>query len=337
MILRNKQADDFIKNPSDDIQGILLHGQDSGLINFRTKALVSHYISNQNDPFLLSTINSTQLNDDPGLLADELGTFALTNDKRVILLDLSSDLKKEQVDCIIESKSQSILIINSGELKTSSPSRKAFESDKNFIVIPCYNSSNTDIMTLLNNKLKDSDLTMHRDAKDLIVASLGNDYGNTTSEIEKILNHHQSGDEISKSEVESIIVSSSNTIVTDLVDTVFEKKTKSISRLYHSILDEFSPAQILIITSNHVIKLMELLAEKDDLNLPNKQVIENSKPPIFFKRHPSLLKQLNTWNRANLRDIIEILSETTIETRRNNDLSVELTERCLLKISSLKN
>ena len=337
MILRNKQADDFIKNPSDDIQGILLHGQDSGLINFRTKALVSHYISNQNDPFLLSTINSTQLNDDPGLLADELGTFALTNDRRVILLDLSSDLKKEQVDCIIESKSQSILIINSGELKTSSPSRKAFENDKNFIVIPCYNSSNTDIMTLLNNKLKDSDLTMHRDAKDLIVASLGNDYGNTTSEIEKILNHHQSGDEISKSEVESIIVSSSNTIVTDLVDTVFEKKTKSISRLYHSILDEFSPAQILIITSNHVIKLMELLAEKDDLNLPNKQVIENSKPPIFFKRHPSLLKQLNTWNRANLRDIIEILSETTIETRRNNDLSVELTERCLLKISSLKN
>ena len=337
MILRNKQADDFIKNPSDDIQGILLYGQDSGLINHRTKALVSHYIPNKNDPFLLSTINSSQINDDPGLLADELDTFALTNDKRVILLDLSSDLKKEQVDCIIESKSQSILIINAGDLKTSSPSRKAFESDKNFIVIPCYNSSNIDIMALLNNKLIDRDLTMHKDAKDLIVASLGNDYGNTTSEIEKILNHHQSGDEISKSEVESIIVSSSNIIVTDLVDTVFEKKTKSVSRLYHSVLDEFNPAQILIITSNHVIKLMELLAEKDDLNIPNKQVIENIKPPIFFKRHPSFQKQLNTWNRGTLSDIIEILSETTIESRKNNDLSVELTERCLLKISSLKN
>ena len=307
------------------------------MINFRTKALVSHYIPNQNDPFLLSTINSTQLNDDPGLLADELGTFALTNDKRVILLDLSSDLKKEQVDCIIEAKSQSILIINAGELKTSSPSRKAFESDKNFIVIPCYNGSNTDIMTLLNNRLKDRDLTMHKDAKDLIVASLGNDYGNTTSEIEKILNHHQSGDEISKSEVESIIVSSSNIIITDLVDTVFEKRTKSISHLYHAVVDEFNPAQILIITSNHVIKLMELLAEKDDLNLPNKQVIENSKPPIFFKRHQSLQKQLNTWNKKTLSDIIDILSETIIETRKNNDLSVELTERCLLKISSLKN
>ena len=337
MILRNKQADDFIKNPSDDIQGILLYGQDSGLINHRTKALVSHYIPNKNDPFLLSTINSSQLNDDPGLLADELDTFALTNDKRVILLDLSSDLKKEQVDCIIESQSQSILIINAGELKTSSPSRKAFESDKNFIVIPCYNSSNIDIMALLNNKLIDRDLTMHKDAKDLIVASLGNDYGNTTSEIEKILNHHQSGDEISKSEVESIIVSSSNIIVTDLVDTVFEKKTESISRLYHSVLDEFNPAQIHIITLNHVIKLMELLTEKDDLNIPNKQVIENTKPPIFFKRHPSLQRQLNTWNRGTLGDIIEILSVTTIDTRKNSDLSVELTERCLLKISSLKN
>jgi DNA polymerase-3 subunit delta len=336
VILRNKQADDFVKNPSDDIQGILLHGQDSGLINYRTKALVNHYIPNQNDPFLLSTINSNQLNDDPGLLADELDTFALTNDRRVILLDLSSDLNKEQVDCIINSKSQSILIINAGELKTGSPSRKVFETDKNFIVIPCYNSSNIDIMTLLNNKLKERNLTMHKDAKDLIVGSLGNDYGNTISEIEKIINYHRSNDEISKSEVESIMVSSSNIIITDLVDMVFEKKTKSISPLYHAVIDEFSPAQILIITSNHVIKLMELLAEKNDSNLPNKQVIENSKPPIFFKRHSSLQKQLNTWNRGNLDDIIEILSETTIETRKNSDLSVELTERCLLKISSLK-
>ena len=64
--------------------------------------------------------------------------------------------------------------------------------------------------------------------QDLIVASLGNDYGNTTSEIEKILNQHQGGDEISKSEVESIIVASSNIIITDLVDTVFEKN-KSIT------------------------------------------------------------------------------------------------------------
>ena len=337
MILRNKQADDFINNPSEDIHGILIHGQDGGLINHRTKALVNYYIPNQNDPFQLSTINSSQLNDDPGLLANELDTFALTNDKRVILLNLSSDLNKEQADCIIDSKSQSIIIINAGELKASSPLRKAFESDKNFIVIPCYNSSNIDIMTLLNNKLKEKNLTMRKDAKDLIVGSLGNDYGNTISEIEKILNYHKNGDEISKSEVESIIVSSSNVIVTDLVDAVFEKKTKGISRLYHSVIDEFNPAQILIITSNHVLRLMELLAEKTDSNLPSKQVIENSKPPIFFKRHPSFQKQLTTWNRDLLDDVIEILSETTVETRKNNDLSVELTERCLLKISALKN
>ena len=74
MILRNKQADDFIKNPSDDIQGILLHGQDSGLINYRTKALVSHYIPNKNDPFLLSTIN----------ILDELRTKS--EDRRISIL-----------------------------------------------------------------------------------------------------------------------------------------------------------------------------------------------------------------------------------------------------------
>ena len=337
MILRNKQADDFIKNPSDDILGILIYGQDNGLINHRTKALINHFIKDQNDPFLLSKINSDQLKDDPGLLADELNTIGLPNDKRVILLDLTSDLNKEQITCIIESKSQSLLIIFAGELKPTSPSRKAFETDNNFITIPCYNSTDMDITTLLNNKLKEKSLTMDKEAKDLLVGSLGNDYGNTVTEIEKILSFHKSNNTITRSDVESIMVSSSNIIITDLVDVVFEKKTLSINKLYQTVLDEFNPAQILIIISNHAIRLLELLAEKEESNLPNKQLIENSRPPIFFKRHASFQKQLNTWNRHLLSDMLEILYETTVETRRNSDLSVELTERCLLKISSLKN
>ena len=112
MILRNKQADDFIKSPNDDMHGILIYGQDNGLINHRTKALINHYVKDQNDPFLLSKINSDQLKDDPGLLADELNTIGLSNDKRVILLDLTSDLNKEQITCITESKSQSLLILS---------------------------------------------------------------------------------------------------------------------------------------------------------------------------------------------------------------------------------
>ncbi len=336
MILRNKQADDFIKNPNDDIFGILVHGQDNGLIHHRIKTLINHYIPNQNDPFSFSKINSEQLKNDPGILSDELNTLSLTAERRVILLDLSSDLSKEHVDTILNIRSQSLLIISAGELKASSPSRKAFEKDKDLIAIPCYNSSSIDIMTLLNDGLKKNNLTMDKDAKDLIAKSLGNDYGNTISEIEKILKYHKNGSEISKTDVESMLVTSSNTMITDLVDVVFEKRTKSVSNLYHSILDEFNPAQILIITSNHVIRLMELLAEKEISNLPNRQLVENSKPPIFFKRYASLQQQLNTWNRVLLDDILEILSETIVDTRKNSDLSVELTERCLLKISSLK-
>ncbi len=36
VILRNKQAENFIINPSNDTFGILLHGQDEGLISQRT-------------------------------------------------------------------------------------------------------------------------------------------------------------------------------------------------------------------------------------------------------------------------------------------------------------
>ncbi|MDG2187149.1 MAG: DNA polymerase III subunit delta [Hyphomicrobiales bacterium] len=337
VILRNKQAENFIQNPNDDTQGILIYGQDLGLITHRARSLINYFVADKTDPFQLSKLNSDILKEDPDLLINELDTYSLMGTRKVIHLRLSQDLKKDQVECIMNEDNSNLVIITANEMKPTSILRKGFETNKNYISIPCYSSSSMDIMSLLNEKLIEKDMQMDREAKELLIYSLGDNYENTLSEIDKVLTMNMSSTcTITKKDVENIVVNSSNIIITDLVDLIFEKKTRDISLSYYKTLDQFQPPQILQIVSNHTIKLLDMIAIKEKESTSAKQVVETYKPSFFFKRHNSIQKQLNIWSRQALLEILEILSKTIMDTRSYSEISKEITERSLIKISSIK-
>ena len=337
VILRNKQAENFVTSPSNDTYGILLHGQDEGLISQRTNSLLNFYVKNKNDPFALIRLNNKMLNDEEDLLENELNTYGLMGDRKVILIEASSELNSNQVDVIKSSKGENLVIIKCGELKSTSKLKMLCDKDQNFISIPCYQITPNDISTILNNLLSEKNLSMDRDTKQLIIDSLGRDYLESLNEMNKILDPFSEGEHVSREHVEKLLVSSKNIIINDLVDNVFERKTQKISALLNSVLQTIGSPQILVIINNHLIRLLELLNEKSHGNLSNKEIIENSKPPIFFKRHASFLTQLNLWSIDQINKSLEFISEAIITSRNNTELSDEITERVLLKISNIKN
>jgi len=337
VILRNKQAENFVTNPTNDTYGILLHGQDEGLISQRTNSLLNFYVKNKNDPFSLIRLNNKLLNDEEDLLENELNTFGLMGDRKVILIEASSDLNSKQVDVIKSSNGENLVIIKCGELKPSSKLKMLCDKDQNFISIPCYQITPNDISSILNNLLSKKNLSMDKDTKQLIINSLGRNYLESLTEMNKILDPLAEGEHVSRDHVEKLLVTSENIIINDLVDNVFERKTQKISTLLNSVLQTIGSPQILVIINNHLIRLLELLNEKTYGNLSNKEIIENSKPPIFFKRHASFLTQLNLWSIDQIKKSLEFTSDAIIASRNNAELSDEITERVLLKISNIKN
>jgi len=337
VILRNKQAENFVTNPTNDTYGILLHGQDEGLISQRTNSLLNFYVKNKNDPFSLIRLNNKLLNDEEDLLENELNTFGLMGDRKVILIEASSDLNSKQVDVIKSSNGENLVIIKCGELKPSSKLKMLCDKDQNFISIPCYQITPNDISSILNNLLSKKNLSMDKDTKQLIINSLGRNYLESLTEMNKILDPLAEGEHVSRDHVEKLLVTSENIIINDLVDNVFERKTQKISALLNSVLQTIGSPQILVIINNHLIRLLELLNEKSYGNLSNKEIIENSKPPIFFKRRASFLTQLNLWKIDQINKSLEFTSEAIVTSRNNTELSDEITERVLLKISNIKN
>ena len=337
VILRNKQAENFVKNPSNNPFCILLHGQDEGLISERTHALINFYVENKNDPFLLTRLNSKMLSEDPDLLENEINTYGLMGDRKVVFIDLSSELNAEQVDTIKSNNGDTLIIIKAGELKSSSKIKILCDKDQNFISIPCYQITSNDLSSLLNNALAERKLSMDSNTKQIIIGSLGRNYLESLTEINKIIDPFTDGDHISREHVEQSLVSSENILINDLVDCVFEKKTKQVSVLHHSVLQTISSPQILIIINNHILKLLELLTEKEKNVLSIDDIISKSKPPIFFKRHPSFMRQISIWSIEQVTTSLGFISDAIITTRNHAELADEITGRVLLKISNMKN
>lgn len=337
VILRNKQIDNFISHPNDSIRGVLIYGQDQGLISSRANALLSYFVEDKTDPFQLSKLDNDILKKDPDRLLSDLKTYSLLGQRKVIYLQLIADLNKEHAQEILETDSGTLVIITANDLRPASTLRKGFENEKDLIVIPCYTNTRNDISDYLNEQLKKHKIEMTNEAKNFVISSLGDDYGNTVSEIEKIITAQGTQDKVvSLEDIENIIIDSAKITANDLIDTVFEKKVLQISLLYNKCLDEYNPSQILSLTLSHIIKLLDLNELQKEKGTPTKQMIENYKPIIFFKRHNSIQQQLSLWNNTNLLKSMEIVSNAIAETRYYNNLDRDITERCLLKVSNMK-
>ncbi len=337
VILRNKQIDNFISHPPDGVKGILIYGQDHGLISSRANSLLSYFVQDKTDPFQLSKLDNDILKKDPDRLVSDLETYSLLGQRKVVYLQLMADLNKDHTKEILESHGGTLILVTANELRSTSALRRGFENEKDLIAIPCYTNTKNDISNYLNEQLRSYKIDMTMEAKNFVISSLGDDYGNTVSEIEKIItSQNQQNKIISLEDVEKIIVDSASVSANDLIDTVFEKKVLDVSVLYNRCLDEYNSSQILSLTLSHIIRLLDLNELQKEKNAPTKQIIEQYKPIIFFKRHLSIQRQLSLWDDTSLLQSMEIVSDATKDIRHYASLDKDITERCLLKVSNIK-
>ena len=63
--------------------------------------------------------------------------------------------------------------------------------------------------------------------------------------------------------------------------------------------------------------MKDLLSSKDK---SIEEIINNAKPPIFWKEKPILKKQLYVWSKKNIDKIINSLNETEILTKKNSQI-----------------
>ena len=115
-----------------------------------------------------------------------------------------------------------------------------------------------------------------------------------------------------------------NFSINELVDTSLSKNTQKTSEILNE--SNYKSEDGILILRTFLLKAKRLLNlyEGQSNNESFESLINDYKPPIFWKDKPIVKKHLENWSKSKIKDLIVKINKTEIVLKRNSPISLML-------------
>ena len=299
----------------------LIYGENNGLKKDIAEIIKSYFKKENSNIELLSAYEDDILENEENFY-NSIYSGSLFCNKKIITINGATDKLIKIIEDILEKNPGNVLlIIYAAILEKKSKLRNLFEKQNSTICIPCYLDKARDLENIAKNELKKSNITLPREALNLLVEKSNQDRDNIKNEIEKIKSYAHTKKELELWEIKSIInfsgeYKSDNLINECLSGNILQFK-KILSELYLITVNQIFLLRILSNKTQRLLKIKEL--EKDYKSVD--ELIDKSKPIIFWQEKPIIKKQLSVWNLSDLKKIIYEINNIEILCKKKPQLS----------------
>ena len=263
---------------------------------------------------------------------------SLFGNKKIITIFEATDKIIKKISNVFDKSPENVLvIIFSGILEKKSKLRNFFEKSKETICIPCYLDSEKDLEIIAQSEFRKNNISLSRDAINLLIEKSNSDRNNLRNEIEKIKSYSLNKKNLELNEIKSLINFSgdykSDILVNECLCGNTAQYKKIISELY---VNTVSQILLLRILSNKAQRLLKIKEQKNKSNnLDN--LINNTKPSIFWKEKPLVKKQLSLWSLNELKKMISGINNTELLCKKNPQISKAIFFNFFLEICTKTN
>ena len=298
----------------------LLYGKNEGRKNEIIKSIFfknfnGEVIKYDENEFLS---NSTEI-------LSEILNKSLFEEKKIFIISRATDKILKVTDEILKKNPSDIkLIIKSGILEKKSKLRNLFEKNIKLVTIPFYEDDDKNLLSIINNFLKEHKITLSRESINLLINRARGDRGNLNIELEKIHNYSLSNKNIKFKNVQTLTNLAENYNVTELADNYLNKNRKNISRILNE--NTYSAEDCILILrtiSNKSKRLLNII----DVYQRTKNIegdMSTIKPPIFWKEKEIVKKQVITWKKNELENKIYKINDIECLIKSNSGNSLNL-------------
>ena len=247
---------------------------------------------------------------------------SLFSEKKIITIYEATDKIIKKINDIYDKYPENVfLIIFSEILEKKSKLRNFFEKSKKTICIPCYLDNEKDLEIIAQLELRKNNIMLSREAINLLIEKSNSDRNNLRNEIEKVKSYSLNKKKIELSEIKSLINFSGNyksdTLINECLCGNIAQYKKIVSELYASAVNQILLLRIL---SNKIHRLLQIKEQENKSNnLDN--LIDASKPTIFWKEKPLVKKQLLIWSLNDLKRMISEINNTELLCKKNPQIS----------------
>ena len=333
-------SDYFVENlitKYNNINIIFLYGNNLGLVELLYKETLDILKINSNDPFSVSKIDGEEFKDRPWILLDNISTLSMFSDKRFILLDMmnisiTKDIENIILRAIEKESNNYLLLIKCGNLKQRT-FIKYLENIKNVIIVPCYEEKLKTVYNELTNLFLKHKLNFKNDFINSLAVKFNSDSLNNKMEIEKLDSFLTSNEDVTEEMIFTLISRNEDVNFNKVVEYCTNGNINDALNYFERIYDNQSSSITLIRLFVNHFKLIEkiLLLAKKNKNL--KKVIENIRPPIFFKKKEFIFLQCKIWNLELINIMLNRLIKLEIKCKLNNIVEKTLLLQFILSTS----
>ncbi len=322
----------FLKRPDRPLA--LVYGPDTGLVGERAEAIAAGFLGCGTDPMARTVIEGDSLSGAPERLAEEAHSVPMFGGRRAIRVTASSRNIMPAIEPLLSDPPQeTVVVVEAGDLKPSSPLRKAIEKAEGAVAIPCYVDDARAIETLIAEEMSAAGLQVSPDAKAALSRLLGGDRRASRGELRKLATYCLGRGRVEIEDVGAVVGDASALELDVLIDSAALGDAGEADLVLRRCLAAgTTPGSIVSALSRHFLQLSEARS-KIDRGATADAAMRELRPPVFFKRQNGFRRQLGLWSPDSLGKALDLIAETEADVRLKPDLAEALTGRALITLA----
>ena len=307
MIFKQPQIDKFIKKPDTKYRAVVIYGSNEGLVAEYTNSFIKSISPDIFDPFLTAYFEMDKiLSDRAGFIA-EYNAQSLMGGRRVIIVKDADDSMAKLMPQILESNSDSFVVIFSTSLKKKSSLVALAEEDDRLICVACYEDRDDSIYSSVRQKFIEEGYTINQEALQILCSRLSADRKTNMGEIEKLITYMGSKKDVSTQDVLAVTGDLATLGVDDLVFATANGDLKRALNSYDKLLKEGAEAiSVLRNLYYHFYKLIQCKGNMET-GMSISSAVSKLRPPLIFFRKDAFEEQLQFWNKDKMFDVVSLL------------------------------
>ena len=271
------------------------------------------------------TIDETNVLKNTELFYEKLFNQSLFGSEKIIIIKRCSDKIFEIFENIFKKNISGIkIILIANVLEKKSKLRKLFETNKEFIIVPTYKDTLVSLIEITKKFFYNYKISISQETINLLVNRCNGDRGHLKSELDKILIYIKDKKNINLEEIYKLTNLAENFNINELVDMSLTKNTKKISEILNESNYKLEDGILILRTFLQKAKRLLNLYEGQNENISFDGLINNYKPPIFWKDKPIVKKQLECWSKTKIKNLIENINKTEIFLKKNSSITLLL-------------
>ena len=287
---------------------ILFFGENLGLKNELKKKIK---IENKNAEII--TFYQEEIVKNNHLLHNEINNISLFESEKIFIIEHANDKIFELIKELSANSATQKIYIFSDLLDKKSKIRNYFEKSENLGAVACYLDNEISIKKIIINTLKGFEGLTTQNVN-LIIENSNLNRVKLYNELEKIVTFFQNK-KIDSEKLEIILDVKENNDFSLLKDAALKgDKLKTNKLLSDTIVDAENNIFYLNSINQRLNKLFEVKKNTSDLE----KIIDEIKPPIFWKDKPDFITQAKKWNKDKIKLILNKTYKLEIQIKSNS-------------------